>query len=166
MTVDVGVPKTSNFSPTFQSNAELAKKRREHALARSVPDEHVRGVPETSTLYVLCPGCNERTLLVQPGVRCASCGYDYAQLASDPERLNAIVLGQLRAGGFHAVAGIELRRRVTGDGAKANAEAIKSMALAHGIDLTPKGLSFPVLLIGGMLIFGAMLMLVMKLWLG
>lgn len=140
--------------------------RRERAFARDSDDGHLRLLSETSTLYILCPGCNERTLLVQPGVRCAACGYDYALLAHDRERLDELVLAQLRAGGLHAVSGIELRRRVTGDGAPANADAIKAMAAAHGIELVPKGLSFPVILIGGMLVFGALLVLAMKLWLG
>lgn len=107
-----------------------------------------------STLYVRCPSCKDRTLIVRPGVRCAACGFDYATLANDRAALDAIVLEQLRLGGLHAVSGIALRERVTGDGVKANTDAIKAMAAANGIDLTPKGLSFPVVLLGGMAVFG------------
>lgn len=119
-----------------------------------------------SSLYVRCPGCRESTLLTRPGVRCAACGFDYATLANDRPALDAIVLEQLRLGGFHAVAGIALRERVTGEGAQANADAIKAMAAANGLDLTPKGLSFPVVLLGGMLAFGVLLTGLMYLLLG
>lgn len=119
-----------------------------------------------STLYVRCPGCGDRTLLVGPGTRCAACGYDYAALAEDRPALDALVVEQLRAGGLHAVSGIELRRRVTGEGAQANAEAVKALAHTHGIDLSPKGLSFPVLLIGGMVLFGVLLVVLMQALLG
>lgn len=92
-----------------------------------------------STLYIKCPQCREKGLLVerQGLYLCANCNYDYTQLKDDPDKLDEVVLENIQETGFGPVLAITLYEWVTLKPHQEAIDHVKSLAESHNIDIMP-----------------------------
>lgn len=95
-----------------------------------------------STVYLKCPQCRETGLLIERQGKyfCANCMYDYTQLNNDREKLNEVLIENLREGGFGFGFATALYERVTLVPPLEATEYIKKLATDNNIELmTSKG---------------------------
>ena len=93
-----------------------------------------------STIYVKCPNCSEKGLLqeLQGKYLCANCNFDYTSLKDQSQKLDEVLLSNLREGPWGQIAALELHRRVTLIPDKESIEYVKRLAESNGIKL-PEG---------------------------
>jgi hypothetical protein len=70
---------------------------------------------ERSTIYIKCPRCGKNGLLteMQGKYLCALCMFDYTTLKDDPDKLDAVLIENMKLKGFGPVYAIALYQRVT-----------------------------------------------------
>lgn len=93
---------------------------------------------EKSTIYLKCPQCRENGLLIERQGRyfCANCMYDYTQLIDDKDKLDEVLIENLREGGFGFIFATALYERVTLTTSGEATEYITRLAEANDIDLS------------------------------
>ena len=90
-----------------------------------------------STIYIKCPQCRENAILLemQGQYFCASCMFNYTELKDDPDKLDDILIENIKIGGFGPVFAITLYQRVTLTSPAKSAQYIKELAEKNNIDL-------------------------------
>jgi len=112
---------------------------------------------QQSSIYVRCPGCSDTTLVVHRGPTyvSAGCGFDYGALAKDEPAFERYLVERMREGPMGQLGAIALHQWVSGMGAAASVDAIRSMAARNGIELPDPAKGDPIL--RGALIFVVLL---------
>ncbi len=94
---------------------------------------------EHSSIYIKCPKCRENGLLIerQGQYFCAVCMFNYLELKDDPERLDDVLIDNMKEEGFGPLFASALYQRVTLKSPKESNEYIEQLAERNGIDLFP-----------------------------
>lgn len=92
-----------------------------------------------STIYIKCPQCGENGLLIerQGQYFCADCMFNYTELMDDPDRLDDILVENLKNEGFGPLFASALHQRVMLKSPQESNEYIQHLAERNGIDLFP-----------------------------
>ncbi|MDB4927590.1 MAG: hypothetical protein JWM10_74 [Myxococcaceae bacterium] len=111
-----------------------------------------------STIYSVCPGCHEKTLVQEMGGtwRCAACSFDYGTLARDEPAREAWMLANLRGGPMTQLAVLHLHRVIRALPLVESNDAVVAFAARHGVAL-PTGkptspLWFVAAVVGGLVV--------------
>lgn len=90
-----------------------------------------------SSIYVKCPQCNAKGLLqeLQGKYLCANCNFDYTALKDQPQKLDEVLLANLREGPWGQLSALELHRRVTLMPNQESIDYVKRLAESNGIKL-------------------------------
>lgn len=92
-----------------------------------------------STIYVKCPQCRESGLLVDRQGRyfCANCMYDYTDLKEDKDKLEEILIENLKEKGFGPLFAMALYERVTLSTSETANDYIMKLAKENNIQIIP-----------------------------
>lgn len=92
---------------------------------------------EKSTIYIKCPKCGENGLLteMQGQYFCANCMFNYMELKENPDKLDDVLIENIKMKGFGPIFASALYQRITlTQPMKAN-EYIRQLAAKNNIDL-------------------------------
>jgi hypothetical protein len=90
-----------------------------------------------STIYIKCPGCNKTTLLqeLQGKYLCANCSFDYSKLKDDTQKLDELLVNNLKEGPMGQLTALTIHRWITLMPYKESIEYVKNLANKNGIEL-------------------------------
>lgn len=90
-----------------------------------------------STIYVKCPGCNNTTLLqeIQGKYICANCSYDYTKLKDDQQKLDELLINNLKKGPMGQLTALTIHRWITLMPNQESIDYVKELAKKNGIEL-------------------------------
>jgi len=88
-----------------------------------------------STLYVKCPKCGETALVreMQGKYICAVCGFDYTTLKDEPQKLDEMLVTNLKLGPMGQVMALTMNELITLKTVKESNEYVKELAQKNGI---------------------------------
>ena len=94
-------------------------------------------IMDKSTIYLKCPQCRENGLLIERQGKyfCANCMYDYTPLKEDTNKLDEVLLENLKEGGFGPLFASALYERVKLVPPREATEYVHRLAEENGIDL-------------------------------
>lgn len=90
-----------------------------------------------STIYIKCPVCGKTALLQQLQGRyiCANCSYDYTKLKDDPQKLDEVLLNNMKEGPMGQLTALTVHRWITLMSYQESIDYVKQLAKKNGIEL-------------------------------
>lgn len=90
-----------------------------------------------STIYVKCPECGKTALLqqIQGKYVCANCKYDYTKLKDDAQKLDELLVANLKEGPMGQLTALTLHEWITLMPHAESIEYVKELAKKNGIEL-------------------------------
>jgi DNA-directed RNA polymerase subunit RPC12/RpoP len=90
-----------------------------------------------STIYIKCPECNKTALLqeIQGKYICANCSFDFTKLKDDKQRLDELLVNNLKDGPMGQLTALTIHRWITLMPYEESTEYVKNLAGKNGIKL-------------------------------
>lgn len=90
-----------------------------------------------STLYVKCPGCGKTALMqeLQGLYLCANCNFDYTKLKDNPEKLDELIISNLKEGPTGQLMALTVHRMISLMEYSDSINYVKELAAKNGIVL-------------------------------
>ncbi|MFA5405709.1 MAG: hypothetical protein WC358_12325 [Ignavibacteria bacterium] len=90
-----------------------------------------------STIYVKCPGCGKTGLVqqLQGKYLCANCSFDYTKLKDDPQKLDELLINNMKEGPLGQLTALTMHGWITLMPNMESINYVKELALKNGIVL-------------------------------
>lgn len=90
-----------------------------------------------SSIYFKCPGCEKTALIqqLQGKYLCANCSYDYTKLKDKPEKLDEVLVTNMKEGPMGILMAITMHQWITLIPHQQSREYVIELAKKNGIEL-------------------------------